>query len=82
MPNAPTNGLGPYEDDDKECHGNSVHSIMQQAFLLLVSVIIQAVQLYSAVFIQRRLYGHTIQSEVLQIFFCLQFPDNWPDHDR
>jgi len=60
VPNAATNGLGPYEDDDKECHGNSVHSIMQQAFLLLVLVIVQAIQLYSAFAIQLRLYGHTI----------------------
>jgi hypothetical protein len=73
VPNAPTNGLGPYDDDDKECHGNSVHSIMQQAFLLPVLVTIQAVQFYSAVFIQRRLYGHTIQSEVLQFFFVCKF---------
>lgn len=68
MPNAATKGLGPYEDDDKECNGNSVHSIMHQAFLLLVLVIIQSVKLYSTVFIQLRLYGHTIYSETN--FFC------------
>ena len=70
MSNAATNVLGPYEGSDKECHGNSVHSIMQHA-LLLVLVIIQAVQLYSAVCIQLRLYGHNIWNDVLQ--FCLIF---------
>jgi hypothetical protein len=85
VPNAATKGQGPYEYDDKECHGNSVHSIMQQAFLLLVLVIIQSVQLYSAVFIQLRLYGHTIYSETN---FCCKFliigliMTDWSDHDR
>ena len=42
---------------------------MPQDFVLLVLVIIQAVQLYSAVFIQL-LLGHTIYSDVLQFFLA------------
>jgi hypothetical protein len=85
VPNAATKGLGPYEDDAKECHRNSVHSVMQQAFLLLVFVIIQAVQLYSAV-----LYNCDCMVILIRVmsyhFFWggggRQFHGNWSNHDR